>query len=696
MRTIRRERTTHMSNDRLEGLLGMRGVPQALVEQSPLSTIIFDPDGRAVFTNTAFGGLWGASVSDVPAGYSVLSDPQFDAQGILPLVRRAFQGESVVTPPIRYDMTLATGSGRVVWTEGYFSPLNDAAGALRGVVLVHVDLTTRMHVIEALQHSEQRVRMALDAGRMGAWEWVLATGEVRWSEMLELIHGLEPGGFGGTFEQYGEDIHPADRGLVSRTIARTLDGEDHHLSYRIVRPDGAERWLEAHGSLIRNDDGTPQRLVGVCRDITEQHHADAAATFLIQASEVLASSLDYAITLSNVARLAVPMLADYCIIDLLESDGTVRRVATAHADPARDPLVARVRDFPPVLESDGIVARALRTGEPQITSPIRNVVMEASAAHRAAHQEILRELAPTSVLCVPLVVRGVTLGTILLAYAESGRAYNASDIPLVEELARRAAAAVNGADLFRATEQARAAAEQAARDAHAANRAKADFLAVMSHELRTPLNAIGGYAELLALGIHGPVTAEQTQDLGRIKRSQRHLLSLINDLLNYAKLEAGHVRYVLDDVSVGSVLTSLEPLVAPQFSARGLVYLSNPAAADLVTRADAEKLRQILLNLLSNAVKFTERGGKVEVSAARRDGGIYISVADTGAGIPPSKLEAIFEPFVQLSRDLTHNQEGTGLGLAISRDLARAMGGDLTAESTVGRGSTFTLVMPSA
>ena len=436
----------------------------------------------------------------------------------------------------------------------------------------------------------------------------------------------------------------------------------------------------------------------MCTDVTEKHRGDEAARFLIEASEVLASSLDYDVTLANVARLAVPTLADYCIIDLLEhdTDAGIRRVATAHADPAMDVLLAGVREFPPVLDSDGIVARAIRTGEPQIASPISDLVLEASAAGREAHQNILGDLHPSSVLCAPLMVRGSILGTILVAFADSGRSYVTDDIPLITELARRAALAVNGAHLLRATVLARSAAERAAEEATAANRAKSDFLAVMSHELRTPLNAIGGYAELLTLGIHGPVTPEQIDDLERIKRSQRHLLSLINDLLNYAKLESGHVMYQVEEVVVQEALASLEPLVAPQFTMKGVKYVFHETDCCIIVKADAEKLRQIMVNLLSNAVKFTAPGGTVDVSATAAAENVRITVADTGIGIPDTKMEIIFEPFVQLSRDLSHNLDGTGLGLAISRDLARAMDGDLSVASTVGRGSIFTLTLPRA
>jgi PAS domain S-box-containing protein len=685
------------TTDVLDAMLGVTGLPRALIEQSPLSTVIYDMAGHPIFANAAFVRLWRVSALSMPAGYSVLLDPQLQEQGIQPLVERAFRGETVTTPPFRYDVFGADGA-HGVWITGHFYPLRGSDGEPRGIVLIHVDRTARMDAEEALRHSEHHLRMALDANQMGIWEWIIDENRVRWSETLERIHGLPAGSFAGTFESYGRDIHPDDRERVFSTIARTIEGEDHHLTYRILRTDGAERWLEAHGRLIRDGDGKPQRLVGVCTDVTEKHRADAAAKFLIEASDVLASSLDYDVTLSNVARLAVPTLADYCIIDLLEPDADtgVRRVATAHADPARDELLSSVRAFPPVLDSDGVVARVIRTGEPQIASPITDVVLEASAAGRIAHQRILRELGPTSVLCAPLTVRDSTLGTILLAFSDSGRSYVAEDVPLVTELARRAALAVNGAHLLRATVLARATAERAAAEAGAANRAKSDFLAVMSHELRTPLNAIGGYAELLMLGIHGPVTQEQTDDLERIKRSQRHLLSLINDLLNYAKLEAGHVLYQIEEVPVRAALSNMEALVAPQFATKGVSYVFQPVDASLAVRADSEKVRQILVNLLSNAVKFTASGGTVEVMVTQSGPDVQISVSDTGIGIPDTKLDAIFEPFVQLSRDLSHSQEGTGLGLAISRDLAQAMNGDLTATSRVGHGSIFTLTLPRA
>jgi signal transduction histidine kinase len=246
------------------------------------------------------------------------------------------------------------------------------------------------------------------------------------------------------------------------------------------------------------------------------------------------------------------------------------------------------------------------------------------------------------------------------------------------------------------SERARREAEEARAEADAANRAKGEFLAVMSHELRTPLNAIGGYAELMEMGVRGPINEQQRADLHRIQQSQKHLLGLINQVLNYTRVETGAVHYVLDDVPVAEALAAAEVLVAPQVRAKRLTYVLGGCDRDIHARADREKLQQILLNLLANAIKFTDSGGEVRVTCATRDGVVTVTVTDTGVGIPADKLADVFEPFVQVDQRFARQHEGVGLGLAISRDLARGMGGDLTAKSTLGEGSTFILTLPAA
>jgi signal transduction histidine kinase len=240
----------------------------------------------------------------------------------------------------------------------------------------------------------------------------------------------------------------------------------------------------------------------------------------------------------------------------------------------------------------------------------------------------------------------------------------------------------------------RAALEQQTNEARSANAAKSEFLTTMSHELRTPLNAIGGYADLIDMGLRGPVTEEQKRDLHRIKASQEHLLGLISGVLDLSRIEAGRVKYDLVNVSVDVFLTGISALVTPQASAKSIELECSQCPTDLAVVADREKLRQILLNLLSNAIRHTSAGGTVAVSAESRGSRVAILVEDTGPGIPEDKREEIFEPFVQLDRSLTQTREGLGLGLAISRDLARGMSGELTAETRIGGGARFVLLLP--
>jgi PAS domain S-box-containing protein len=342
------------------------------------------------------------------------------------------------------------------------------------------------------------------------------------------------------------------------------------------------------------------------------------------------------------------------------------------------------RDYGEMPDGSGIYAPVSRVDQPM---RLTQAELEAHPAWRAFGSHASRHPPLRGWLAAPLVGReGENIGLIQLSDRVEGE-FSAADEAALVQLAQMASAAVENVRLFERAEAERA-------EAEAANRSKAEFLAAMSHELRTPLNAIAGYTDLMEMGLHGPITEGQARALERIGRSQRYLLALINDILNYAKLDAGQVRFEPSAVPLRTAMAGVEELVAYQIQAKGLVYEGLLCDTDPAVHADPEKLRQILVNLLTNAAKFTEPGGRIWVECREAEGLVAVEVHDTGIGIPREKQATIFDPFVQVGRRLDRPGEGVGLGLAISRDLAHAMGGDLTVESEPGRGSVFTLTLP--
>ncbi|HKP14739.1 MAG TPA: PAS domain-containing protein [Gemmatimonadaceae bacterium] len=446
----------------------------------------------------------------------------------------------------------------------------------------------------------------------------------------------------------------------------------------------------------------PDGLSMVAQDISVQRRRQQASAFLAEASGHLAASLDYQQTIRIVASAAVPTLGDWCVVTLVEDPEShewpprLERVAVVAQDPEMLELAQSLTDRYPIdLSPASGMYSVLRTAKPVLVPAITDEMLK-RLAQDAEHLELLRALKLSSLIIVPLIARGVTLGALTLCMTASERRYDADDLALAQDLAHRQALAVDNARLFAAAQRARS-------DAEAANRAKTEFLAVMSYELRTPLSAIGGYVRILDMELHGPVTEQQRTALERIRRSEVHLAEIINQVLDFAKLESGTVSYDLRPLKLGEVVADIVPRVELQRAAKRLGLQvrmpSQPTSRDARVLADGDKLQQVLINLLSNAVKFTPPGGQVMVELlpeADEHGMTGLRVTDTGIGIPQSKLEAIFEPFVQVDRSLNKPGEGTGLGLAISRVLARGMGGDLTASSKVGVGTTFTLRLPHA
>lgn len=692
---------------------------------------VVDRQLRVLRANDAFARICGVPADRVVSG-GMAVDRLLGrhAAKVRSAIRRVVEtGQSVRDQQLSDPITAVPddgADGRRHASVSYF-PVPDDPGAEVQAVLVTVRETTGR--VRAAAEKERALASARTAQRIT---------ERTMAELAAIIHGLPDSVYVGTVSgitlanQRGLELFgahtvselPASAGEVlerllhrdartGRLLApneypfiRALHGE-HVVREVVVRHLGRaqDRVLRVAASPIEVD-GRITGAVAVTSDITELVRVREAKSSLAEAGRLLASSLDYGTTLRQAMALLVPRFADYAVVHLRDEEtGDIHQVAAAHADPSKRHIL---EDMARVFERHspdprGLTGRVLGEGHALLVSGLDQAMLSVLIPEPEV-RAIYQRLDPHSFVVAPLVARGRAFGTLTAASTRADRPMGDPERLLLQELAARAALAIDAARLHAAEQRARAMAE-------AASQAKSAFLATMSHEIRTPINAIMGYTELLELGLSGPLTDKQRHQLSRIQVSSRHLLKLVNEVLDLAKVESGRLAVVREVGDAASSVNDAVTLLQPQAAAREILLVNRCTEGGLVRyAADRHRVEQILVNLMANAVRFTEPGGRVTVSceltlpeAAAEAGGqlavgpdclCAIHVEDTGIGIHPGHLAAVFEPFVQVESGHTRTREGTGLGLAISRRLARLMDGDLTAESQPGRGSCFTLWLP--
>jgi signal transduction histidine kinase len=431
-------------------------------------------------------------------------------------------------------------------------------------------------------------------------------------------------------------------------------------------------------------------LLGALREQDAAQDATAAmerALCLAGFSRELALSLDEDATRKTIAGVRLPRAGTWTIVDLIEADGSIARLPIDHPDPAKSSLAEQLSQC--CSRSDAVDLRPKPLEEPIVLGHTSgSALLEAICG--GASLDLLRRIGSAHLLVVPLVVRGQVHGTIVFVSEPGSPAFTAEETKLALDLAVRAAVALDNARLYRTADALRSAAQRA-------NKSKSELLRNMGHELRTPLSAIAGFTSIMAEGIQGPITPMQRRSLARIKANQEHLLGLITEVLNFARLESGGMTYESTAVPLPNALNTVADMLALAIKRARLRVVRPARDATVVAWADEDRVRQILLNLVMNAVKYgAKKDGTLALQCAHAGDMVTASVSDTGVGIPPEKLASIFDPYVQLPAGASNREGGVGLGLAISRDLAHGMGGDLTVVSEPGRGTSFTLTLPRA
>jgi signal transduction histidine kinase/CheY-like chemotaxis protein len=409
----------------------------------------------------------------------------------------------------------------------------------------------------------------------------------------------------------------------------------------------------------------------------DRRRAEQALEFLLEASAQTAELLDLEAILQRVATLCVPALGDWCVVDVVEGEGKLRRAAGAHGNPAKAAAMAQVIGSTPDSAPGHPVWQAL--GEAR-TVHLRELAPElvAQMAGAPEHLRRVRELGLFESVSVPMVSRGTPLGVITVVSAAASRRFRPEDMALLEEFARRMAMAVENARLYQKAQE--------------AARAREHFLAIVSHDLRNPLNAIGFSAALLsrsALAQEG--SSRERKQVETIQRAVGRMTKLIEDLLELAGVEGGRLQLARDLLDPEALLDEAAEMLRPLALEKGLALQTERAARQLRVDADRERVLQILSNLVGNAIKFTPEGGSVKLGCRVEEGQVAIYVADTGPGISPEHLPRIFDRFWQAQAG---GQKGVGLGLSIAKGLVEAHGGRLRVESELGRGATFVFTLP--
>jgi signal transduction histidine kinase len=520
----------------------------------------------------------------------------------------------------------------------------------------------------------------MDIGRMGAWEWDIATGQVTWSASLERIHGLEPGTFTGTFEAYQSDIHPEDRGRVLAAIEKAVEtGVDHHIEYRIVIPSGDVRWLDARGRVFNDAVGRPVRMLGICADVTEVRREARRRDFLVAASQTLAASLDYETTLRRVAELAVPDVADWCAVDLLEGE-ELQRLAVTHRDPEKVALAQTFhREYPPKPDDACGSWAVIRSGRPEMLQNITDEQMEAGAVD-ARQVELLRALGLCSYMIVPVHVEDRVIGAITFVNADSKRPFDPMDLQLAEALASAAGLAIEKAVLYR---QARRAIES--RD---------ELMAMVSHDLSNPLHVLVLRVSTLEARLSrlSAVEPKLMDDIAALGVAGSRMARMVRDLVDSVAIDGGGLQLIpkVEDVAalVAKALPELE-LLARQAGQR--LELETSGLEDLRISCDAERVMQVLENLVTNAAKFGSRASRILMQARRIATGVELSVTDEGPGVSQELRARIFERYVK-SEDA---RGGLGLGLYIANAIVRGHGGRLWVEDAPEGGAVFRFTLPT-
>ncbi len=639
-------------------------------------------------------------------------------------LRRVIQsGEPDSMPTLQYDLKAPDGTMTPKYWRLTHYPVLDTAGKVSLVFQATTDITKEVLAGDQLGRTQLQLKEALSSGMIGTWLWDMTSDSIIGDSNMADMFGLDAkqAAIGLPLTAFTSAMYPDDRPRVQAEIARALQsGREFRSEYRTISRTGSIRWLLARGRVERDLKGKPINFPGVLVDITERKLAENNLFYLANASAVLSTSLNYKKTLSTIAKLMVPDIADWCSIELIGNDGQLEQVAVAHRDPSKVSwaIEYRKQQGAPNLDDPTGVANVIRTGKPEFVPSVAKA-LEALPNVDPEALKLVEELALTSIIIVPLVINQKTLGAITLIISDSKRTYTESDLKMAEELANRASLAITNASLYQDARreliernrlekalrsandelEVRVAArtselEQSNQSLQRSNQELQDFAYVASHDLQEPLRKIQAFGNLLETE-YGDAIGEGVDYLTRMRKAAARMSTLIEDLLAFSRVTSKGREFCSVNLHtvVKEVIDDLEVRIADTKATIKIGELPT-------IHADAMQMRQLLQNLIANALKFSRVGippiVQIRIVAMPKSTAkikyCQLEIEDNGLGFDEKYLDRIFAVFQRLhTRD---SFEGTGIGLAVCRKIVERHGGSITARSKLGHGSTFIILLP--
>jgi PAS domain S-box-containing protein len=645
-----------------------------VVEHS-LAGIYIIQDGRFAYVNPTLAELLGYSPGELESLPVMEVVAPEDRERIEEGIRRRISGE---VEQLHHTFNALTRTGERVPVEvlGSAAEFRGRAAAV-GTLL---DIRERKRAEEAISRGLERYQLVVRATGSVVREWDLSSGNLSWEGPAAALFREPVEMLGDSVDWWYARIAPDDRERVIGGLQVALEGSGESWSdeYGLRRADGTYASVLDCCWVVRDDQGAPLRMVGSMLEVTQRKRVEESQRFLARASSILDSSLDLQVTFSRLVRLVVPELADYCLVDLLEDDGSLRRVAALHRDPALEGILRKDESHSPESDlSRHPALRVARSGEPVLVRECTEETIR-QIGHDPEHLRGLRALRLSSFLIVPLTGRDRIHGVLTLGSSDPERHFGPFDLLLAQDVGRRAGSAVEHARLYQA--------------ARGAIEARDDVLRLVSHDLRNPISSIRLGAAML-LDQDEDRRGGRTKVLEVIERASEEMNRMIDDLLDVTTMEGGHFAVNAAAEDPVALLADARDLLLPIAQQRRITLnMAVPAGLPAI-RADPHQILRVLSNLVGNAIKFAPEGGWVRLEAERHGSAVRFSICDNGPGIPPDQLPHVFDRYWQARRG---DRRGTGLGLAIAKGLVEAHGGDIWAETRPGEGARFFFTVPCA